>query len=245
MAGGPPLTGDQVLSELDLLARVEHALCVEYLSIMCALGPGPSAGAAFALAKREMRHLHEVNQALAAAGRPHQLGRASSIPGSSGAELALGPLRPEQLEGFRAHEREIASVVDERYARIQAALESAEPPFDPELVQRLTFILESDSRHAELLFDPVDRLPRPAPPPDVPRSDELERSLLELSDRQYGLVLAHVAVWFAHEDQPDPRLGGELPGRGQALAAMDALDAILALLVARGLTPPFTVPAGV
>jgi hypothetical protein len=192
-----------------------------------------------------MRHLHEVNRALAAAGRPHQLGRAWSIRGSSGAEIALGPLRTEQLDGFRAQEREIASAVDEKYARIEAALDSAEPPFDSELVQRLTFILGSGSRHAELLFDPADRLPRPAPPPEALRSDELERSLLELSDRQYGLVLAHVAVWFAHEDQPDPGLGGKLPGRGEALAAMDALDAILALLVARGLTPPFTAAAGV
>ena len=32
------LTHERVISELDLLASVEHALCVEYLVIHCALG---------------------------------------------------------------------------------------------------------------------------------------------------------------------------------------------------------------
>ena len=49
----------------------------------------------------------------------------------------------------------------------------------------------------------------------------------------------------AHEGQPRPGLGGKLPGRGEALAAMEALEAILGLLVAWGLTLPFTAAAGV
>ena len=77
------LTHERVISELDLLASVEHALCVEYLVIHCALGhdqvpadPGEvaqlvseAAASAAAVAQDEMRHLHGVNRVLVSAGR--------------------------------------------------------------------------------------------------------------------------------------------------------------------------------
>src|SRR5215216_3165486 len=76
------MTAEQFIAQLDELATVEHALCVEYLSVHCALGhdrdPGPDASAheqavhhaaraAMNLAMDEMRHLHGVNRALVAA----------------------------------------------------------------------------------------------------------------------------------------------------------------------------------
>jgi hypothetical protein len=102
---GGPLGREQVLDELELLATVEHALVVGYLSVCCALGHDlepaeggatteqgrEAAGAASALAVGEMFHVRRVNDRLVDAGRSAQLGRADSIPGGSGAELALGP----------------------------------------------------------------------------------------------------------------------------------------------------------
>ena len=38
MSTDEPLTREQILGELDVLATVEHALIVEYLSVQCALG---------------------------------------------------------------------------------------------------------------------------------------------------------------------------------------------------------------
>jgi hypothetical protein len=78
----PPLGGEQVLDELDFLAGVEHSLCVEYLSVHCALGHrldaadegatarhvAEAAQAAAVLAQDEMRHVHNVNRALVQPG---------------------------------------------------------------------------------------------------------------------------------------------------------------------------------
>jgi hypothetical protein len=133
------LTREQALDELDVLATVEHALVVEYLSVSYALMPPPNAtapapaasaaaGAARGLAEREMRHLHQVNGALTRAGRAVQVGRASSIGRGTG-EIALGPPTAVQLEHLREREHAIASAVDARYARICDALAAEDPLF--------------------------------------------------------------------------------------------------------------------
>jgi len=67
-------------------------------------------------------------------------------------------------------------------------------------------------------------------------ADDLERRLLVLSDRWYALIVATVEAWCAFEQE----LGGIL--RGRAMSAMDGLNEINGLLVARGLLPAFTRP---
>lgn len=255
----PALTREQGLDELDLLARIEHSLCVEYLSVSYALGRGApplaaedvgervqqASDRAFGLAKHEMRHMHSINQLLAAAGRLTQLGRAASIQGGSGAEISLTPPSAAELEHLLDREREIATAVDARHAQLTAALEAEPHAFDDELLGRITSFLGLD--HLDFLSEIEEELQRaPAIPPTVylratrrDPANELERSLLELSDRLYGVVLATVRVWFAHDNQPGD---DELPGKTEALSAMDALDASAGLLVRHGLLPAFTLP---
>ena len=131
-----PLTADQVLDELVLLASIEHSVCAEYLSVHCALGHdlGPpdqsdvaqrvadAASAASTAAQGEMRHVHDVNRALVLAGRSPELGRAPSIASTSGTDIALGPLTRAQLENLAAREGDLAVAVDARYARLQPAM---------------------------------------------------------------------------------------------------------------------------
>ena len=249
--GSSGLSGEQVLDELDFLATVEHSLCVEYLLIQCVLGhdmpPADSGGSAqrvrdaaesaFGIALRQMDQLHRVNGALTLAGRPSQLGRASSI-GGAGSEITFGLSSPTQLERLLDHEREIAAALDARYAPVCAAVASPEPLFDGELGAQITSLLDPCPDHSEALGD-LDKHLRGVPPTEYLRAtrrdpnNQLERSLLELSDQYYGLIVNTARAWFAHEEA----LGGEL--RGRALSTMDGLHAINGLLVGRGLLPSF------
>jgi len=235
MSERPP-SREQSLDELDFVATVEHALIVEFLSIYCALGEGippdghplgsveAAAEVAHRLALREMRHLHQVNRALGAAGRPVQVGRASSIEWS-GSGIPLGPPTAAQLEQLVARERDIASAVDERYARLCAATALAD-------------LLSPCPDHVEPLKELTGHLQQLAPA-DFLRvtrrepGNEVERTLLDVSDQHYRLIVATVRASFAHEDQL-----GELLNR--ALTTMDVLEAINHLLVESGLLPAFT-----
>ena len=110
---GSSLTREQVLDELEFLAKVEHALVIECLSVCYALGydlgpdeGGPTtgqgseaAGAASSLAQqREMFHLDDLNTALVHANQHAQLDRAASIPGGPGPDIPLGPPDLAQLQ---------------------------------------------------------------------------------------------------------------------------------------------------
>lgn len=245
------MTREGLLDELDFLASVSHALCVEYLSIHSALGhdlrsaetpSGPrvseAASAAFLAALGEMGLLHRVNRALTLAGRPAQVGRADSLPGSA---IALGAPTVAELERLVAREREIATAVDARWARVCAVIESQPPALDPDLLGQLAEQLSPCPTHSDVvgtLHDKLGGVPATEFLRAAPRepSDDLERGLLALSDGWYVLILSILGAWFANEEQ----LGGEL--RGRALAAMDQLNAVNALLVARGLLPIFTRP---
>src|SRR6266545_3983545 len=161
---GVPLNREQVLDELDFLASVEHSLCVECLSVHCALGHdlGPTdagataqrvadaAQAAAVIAQDEMRRLHNVNRALVHAGRLPQLARASSIPLNSSSDVALGPLSFEQLERLVERERELALAVDARYARLRPAVAPPNPVFEGDLLAEMTGILDQPPDHSQL-----------------------------------------------------------------------------------------------
>jgi Ferritin-like len=248
------VTREQLFDEIDFLARIEHSLCVEFLSIHCALGhdqlPGPgetgrhvaeAAEAALATAKGEMSHLSRVNSALTAAGRPPQVGRASSIPSTAG-EISLAPFTQSELERFLDRERQVAAAVDERYTRVVAALESPDPVVDGELLGQLSFLLTPAPDHLEPVadlerhLDGISSAEFLRATPQQPAT-EVERTLVALSDQHYALTVSLVRASFAHDDE----LEGEL--RGRALAMMDGLNGINGMLVKRGLLPPFTPPA--
>jgi hypothetical protein len=119
-----PLTREQVLDELEFLAKVEHALVVECLSVCYALGydlgadeggattrqGSEAAAAASSLGQQtEMFHLDDLNNALVHANRPAQLDRAASIPGGPGPDIPLGPPGLAQLQQLAAREQATAT----------------------------------------------------------------------------------------------------------------------------------------
>ncbi|HEX5895479.1 MAG TPA: hypothetical protein VFY47_04060 [Thermoleophilaceae bacterium] len=252
--GPTTLSSGEILNQLDELASIEHSLCVEYLAIHCALGHdlepaddgasaqhvAEAARAARNAAFSEMSHIRAVNRALVKAGRSPQLARASSIRRESGSEVPLGPLDSGQLERLPEREREIASAVDERYARLRRAVESPTPVFEGELLSEMTSLLSPGPDHSGLASALTEEL-RGIPPSEylraLPRQagDELEQRLLELSDHCYRLLVGNVQIWFEHEDVV-------FNARGQAIDAMNALNMINRLVVERGLLPAFPPP---
>ncbi len=86
---------EELLDELDHLATVEHALCVEYLFLDCALvdrGPG------FNLALSAMFQLRRVNDAQVTAGRGGNMTRAAQVRGTP--PVTFAPLVASQLVGM-------------------------------------------------------------------------------------------------------------------------------------------------
>ncbi|MEO7351803.1 MAG: hypothetical protein ABIW17_07880 [Marmoricola sp.] len=248
------LTSDRVLDELELLATVEHAMVVEYLTVSCALGHDlepeeggatspqgrEAAGVAFNLAQSEMFHLSSINRVLVDAGRSAQLGRASKISTGSGGDVQLDPPTADQLRELIKREQSISSAVDWHYAQLAPAV-TTKPLFEGALLDSLRgVIVDSGSRHGQGFAGLRDSLGDPVPPDflRVPRratSDAFEQRLLDVSDRVYGLVTSALAQRYA---QQDFFAGGAF--RALAVSAMDALDDSNRALAQRGLLPPFT-----
>src|SRR5262249_29199102 len=152
MSTDEPLTREQILDELDVLAKIEHALIVEYLSVQCALGhdlPAEQGGATTDalhnlatdvgnLAVSQMRHFKNVNRALVDGGRSVQVERADSIDG-----IALGPPSAAQLERLVEREEHIAWAVDERYKRRRPAVEAGTPVLEGQVPDDVRVILDT------------------------------------------------------------------------------------------------------
>src|SRR5262249_15175264 len=173
-----PLNREQVLDELEFLAKVEHALIVECLSVCYALGydlgpdeggattraGGEVAGAAMSLAQQtEMFHLDDLNTALVHANRLAQLDRAVSIPGGPGSDSPLAPPDLAQLQQLVVREQAIATAVDARYARLAPAVTS-DPVFDGDLLNELQpIIVDRGTGHATAFAAITDPLAGLAP----------------------------------------------------------------------------------
>lgn len=250
MANGS-LSREQVLDELEFLATVEHALIVEYLSVCCALGHnlleagegGPTtdegragAGVAAGLAMGEMFDLKRVNRGLVSAGRGAQVGRANSIFGDSGEEIALGPPSLAQLRQLVERGHGIAAAVDRRYTRLSPAVTS-DPVFDGDVLDEMRqIIVEQGPTHAET-FGKLRNALGNAAVADLLRAtrrepaDGFEQRLLNVSDRCYGLIVSALREWFARDD---------FTFRSLALEAMQSLDEINQALAGRGLLPSFS-----
>src|SRR3954464_6004777 len=129
---------EALLDELEVLAGVEHALVVEWLTVSCALGAdlppeegGPltdaardAAVTAASLAFGEMTHLSRVCRALVDAGRTPTLDRAGTVTGPAGA-LALSPPTVADAPALIAREEALAAAVDWGYARLAPAVDAA------------------------------------------------------------------------------------------------------------------------
>ncbi|NYJ03972.1 hypothetical protein [Petropleomorpha daqingensis] len=240
------LTPDQLLDELEVLAAVEHAMVVEWLTVGCALGMdlppedgGPltdaardAAGAAASIAQDEMRHLSRVCRVLADAGRSPSLDRAAAVTGPAGV-LDLTPPTVADAPALIAREEALAAAVDWNYARL---LPSAA------VVDGAQDVLQDGGTHAagaaalrRALGDP--------PPADAVRvrrrtaADASEQRLLDAGDSGYAVVADALRQWLG---AADPFAGGGF--RQLAVRAMGHLDELDRLQAQRGLLPAFTVP---
>lgn len=247
-------TREQALDGLAYMAALEHALVVDYLQIHCAVGgnvdPAPDsgdvgvnlarlAGAFDGLAQREMKHLRILNAALVTAGRGPVLDRATHVLAGDAA-VPIASFRPEQFTDFPARERTIASALDHRYAPLHVAVEALNPPLDDPFGTLGSF-LSSPSEHTSNLDGALSQLPSFDPGPHlratrVEPDDDVERTLLAMSDEYYRALVGNVRALFRFPD-----VGG-LDGR--ALSAMDVLSAVNDLAVERGLVPRFALTPG-
>jgi hypothetical protein len=181
------MPAEQFIAQLDELAKVEHALCVEYLSVHCALGhdrdPGPDASAheqavpdaaraAMNLAMDEMRHLHGVNRALVAARGEAQVARAESVGG-----VTIGRLGAAELERLADREGAIAAAIDAIYQRLCAVLAAQPTLFQDPTLAEVSSLLDPCPDHSTPLaavLHPLAEIPpseyvaraaaRPRPP---------------------------------------------------------------------------------
>ena len=245
------LDREHVLDELEIIATVEHALIVEYLSICCALGHdlepedgGPTtdqcreaAAAASLLAQTEMFHFKGINRALVGSGRSARLDRAEGIPNTSGQLLPVPPDQPG-LERLLEREAAMATAVDERYTQLAPAV-TTHPVFDGELLDEWrTVIVDSGPTHVGALAGLQSALQGLAAAEFLRATrrianDSFEQRLLDTNDRTYRLVLSAVQGTF------DPDFGVAGAFRGIAVSAMMTLDDSNRVLVQRGLLPAF------
>jgi hypothetical protein len=247
------LDREHVLDELELLATIEHALIVEYLSICCALGHDLEAGdggpttdrcreagtAASVLAQNEMFHFKGVNRALVGSGRSARLDRAEGIPNTSGQPLPI-PSDQAGLKRLLEREKAIATAVDERYRGLAPAV-TTHPVFEGELLDEwCTVILDNGPTHVDALAGLQSALQGVAAEEFLrvtrrSAEDSFEQRLIDTNDRTYGLVLSAVQGTF------DPDWGVAGAFRGIAVSAMMTLDDSNRVLVQRGLLPAFPV----
>ncbi|MGH3943280.1 MAG: ferritin-like domain-containing protein [Pseudonocardiaceae bacterium] len=254
------LTREQILDELDYLATVEHALCVEYLfahySLAAPMQLPPdadpvtrrvfaAAAEVFSIAVDEMRHFRWVNEALVLLSRPPNIGRADRIHRQLDRPFTLEPLTPQQLDWFIEVERpsqSVATGVDGMYVRLLTTIDHR-PDLFPErdrLIHLLKLIIDEGIDHFQRFSAVKEQLIGLAPEQylrllDRP-ADELTRGLAELSNQNYAVLLGALSATFTLGD----RAGGTL--LEQSRRAMFSLHETNHVLAARGVAPPFTLP---
>jgi hypothetical protein len=220
---------EELLDELDHLATVEHALCVEYLFLDCAL---VDRGPAFNLALGAMFQLRRLNDVLVTPGQAGNLSRAPEVRGTP--PVAFAPLDASQLDGMLDREYAIAAAVDRRYA-VASTLLDAVPDLDPDLREQIASVLEGGTGHAAEFTSFREPLDGRSPseylrPVHDPASDD-ETTLQSISEREYRLIVGLLAEHFAG-------LNG-LTLLALARDAMRTLGDIHSLLVERNLLPLF------
>lgn len=254
------LTREQVLDELDHLAAVTHAQLVEFLFIACAMGnesqaPQGASSAAVQIADAvgearsasigQMRQLLRINEVLVLAGREPNLGRATELRGGPSPGIALAALTAAQLDGLFDRQLTIAQAIDRRYAALRPSVDpDGSPVFDEDLAGRISLVIDIGVEHATRVTRVRDALAGLSPSMyftvtrDAAHADsDVERSLLDLSDRWYDFIVVTLQLGFGNEQLRNAMLNRA----GTAMFSMDAVDSLLA---ARKLLPAFTPSSG-
>jgi hypothetical protein len=215
----------KLLDELDHLATVEHALCVEYLFLDCAL---VDRGAGINLAMAPMSRIRRLNEALVAAGGTSNPTRAAEVRGTP--PVAFAPLDASQFDGLLAREYAIARAVDARYA-VAASLLADVTGLDPDPHSQLAGTIEDGGGHAAAFASFRDELPERFLRPVREPVDEADDTLRSLSLGSYGLIVRLLEAHFA--------VPGELDMLALARDAMTSLRGVMFLLAERNLLPRF------
>jgi len=242
------------------LAKVEHALCVEYLYAHYSLDaplelpadPDSRLVSIFAAAREvfdiavdEMRHLRWVNEALNVLDQPPSVGRAKRIGRQLDRPFALKSLTPAQLQWFIDVERpsqDLAGPLDGMYVRLHASiLRQPELFADQErLVHLIKLIIDEGANHFER-FSSIQRHLAGLTPDDYLRplnnaSAPNLSALQDLSDQNYAVVIGALQITFSLGD----RAGGVL--LEQARRAMFNLHETNHFLAAQNVRPRFKLP---
>jgi rubrerythrin len=257
------MTRERVISELQYLATVEHALLVEYLYAHYSLnapmtlseqdGTNQQTKRIFAAAKEifsiavdEMRHLRWVNEALDLLGESPSIDRTDRIGRQFKRKFELKPLTPEQLQWFIDVEEPSQSInegIDGMYVRLHTSI-VRQPKIFPEhdrLVTLIKLIIDEGENHYERFKSIQEHLKGIDPPiylrtlsDPIPNSRFLK--LQELSDANYAVVIASLVETFSLGDKASGIL------IKQSVRAMQNLHEINHLLASNGVHIKFTKP---
>lgn len=213
----------ELLDELDHLATVEHALCVQYLFLDCALVEPGSGGN---LALTAMFQIRQVNDVLVTAGLAGNLARAEAVRGTPPV-----PFPPLTVGGLDLDQQgAIAVAVDRRYATARALLDS-DPDVKADLRDRIAAVLDAGSGRAAAFESFRESLPANYLRPVREPADDVETTLQSIGLREYSLIVQLLQEHFAGPTG--------LTLLALARDAMRTLQEIFFLLTERDLLPRF------
>ena len=174
-----PMSLSEIADQLQSLAGLEHALCIEYLYAKFSLdaprkapsglnGPAlhryQAAREVFNIAVDEMRHLRWVNEALWLLERPPSLERVKIIGQDLRRFFELRPLLPQVLDEFigieapRSILNDDPQQLDSVYSRILVSLNELGDGPDHELVLRLMQLMKTIIDEGENHWDRFQRV---------------------------------------------------------------------------------------
>lgn len=259
------MTRQEVIDELNYLATVEHALCIEYLYAHYSLNAPPrlpdmgvdeqtrhifaAAHEVFMIAVDEMRHLRWVNEALDLMKQPPSLGRAQFIGREFNRPFQLERLTPEQLQWFIDVEKpsQIAGQgIDGMYIRLLASIDR-QPEHFPErerLLHLMKLIIDEGENHYERFLSVQQHLGGMSsdsylrPLENSPSGTQFT-NLQKLSDQNYSVLLGTLQVSFALGD----RAGGMV--LEQSRRAMFNMHETNHYMASNGVSARFSLPATV
>jgi Ferritin-like len=258
------MTRQQVIDELNYLAKVEHALAVEYLYAHYSLNapeelpkdPEPddqtkrifaAAHEIFMIAVDEMRHLHWVNEALDLLKSPPSLGRADHIGRALDMPFALEPLTSKQLQWFIDVEMPSRAMsegqIDGMYVLLHTSIDRQpnEFPERERLVYLIKLIIDEGGDHYHRFMSVRQHLNGMSSDTylrnlkDAPPGSALA-TLQDLSDTHYATVLGILAQTFSLGD----KAGGIL--LKNAVKEMFNLHDTNHILASKGIRPRFKLP---
>ena len=226
----------EVAQQFQHLARIEHALAVEYLYAYYSLNQSkPAARAAakevLSIAIDEMRHFRWVNEILQILGEQPVFGRIENFGRNfDDREFKLEPLTLEQLNWFIAVERPSRSIdmpgqIDGMYVRLHQAI--AENPQDfprsGRLHELIKLIIDEGEEHYQRFMRIEDHLASFLPgdahlytrtPPAGSQTD----LWLKVSNLCYEAVISFLLLSIRQGDRADGRL------LAKSVACMHAMD---------------------